>query len=548
MEPKPVIVCPLCQDRIEKLVYRYHLNDERRVIEEIKSQNPTWTEHDGLCSRCIDYYQTEIILKNRELPGIGPYFPIRSVDDFLIVPTGLRLDADPRYTGKSITICFIDSGFYPHPDLVCYRDRISTMIDFTCGSKGVTYDGSNDHFAWHGTMTSVVCAGDGYHSNGLYRGIASDAQLVLLKVQDQEGRILKRYLISALEWILNNYSEFGIRIVNISVSGDEPGSYQESEVATLTEQLVRNGITVVAAVGNDSFGKIKPPANAPGVISVGGLDDENTLGKPVSKIYNSTFGNTVDDLHKPELVAPAIWVAAPILPGTSEYREASILHSMLDREEKNFRNYIRESIKDTQLEPTLINKEFDTAREVIIQRIQTCKYISPHYMHVDGTSFAAPMVTAVIAQLLEADPHLTPMQIREIICSTAKRIDGVDYVKQGFGQVRPMQAILKTLRNKDRAPFTSSPIVNQDKQTITFYFKHECSSQVSLSGSFNDWAKDQLLLEPDQNGTWKIEISMLSPGRYFYKFLVDEDVWMEDVNNPYRIPDGFNGFNSILNI
>ena len=140
------------------------------------------------------------------------------------------------------------------------------------------------------------------------------------------------------------------------------------------------------------------------------------------------------------------------------------------------------------------------------------------------------------------------MQIREIICSSAKRIDGVDFVKQGFGQVRPMQAILKTLRNKDRAPFTSSPIVNQDKQTITFYFKHECSSQVSLSGSFNDWAKDQLLLEPDQNGTWKIEISMLSPGRYFYKFLVDEDVWMEDVNNPYRIPDGFNGFNSILNI
>ena len=42
--------------------------------------------------------------------------------------------------------------------------------------------------SWHGTMTSVVCAGDAELSNGLYKGIASDAELVLIKVQNEEAR------------------------------------------------------------------------------------------------------------------------------------------------------------------------------------------------------------------------------------------------------------------------------------------------------------------------------------------------------------------------
>ena len=29
-----------------------------------------------------------------------------------------RLNANPEYTGKGVTVAFLDSGFYPHPDLV----------------------------------------------------------------------------------------------------------------------------------------------------------------------------------------------------------------------------------------------------------------------------------------------------------------------------------------------------------------------------------------------------------------------------------------------
>ena len=69
---------------------------------------------------------------------------------------------------ERVTICFIDSGFYAHPDLTAYRNRIKKIIDVTKPEVSPTgseiFDG-----AWHGTMTTVVCAGDGYLSKGLYR-------------------------------------------------------------------------------------------------------------------------------------------------------------------------------------------------------------------------------------------------------------------------------------------------------------------------------------------------------------------------------------------
>src|SRR5258705_6405146 len=103
------ITCPLCNDAVNRLLYPFHLDSERLVIERIKVQHPAWLEKNGICSRCLDYYHTEIVMEQRILPEIGPHFSIKSADDFIVLPTGLRLNADPRFTGKDITICFIDS-------------------------------------------------------------------------------------------------------------------------------------------------------------------------------------------------------------------------------------------------------------------------------------------------------------------------------------------------------------------------------------------------------------------------------------------------------
>jgi 1,4-alpha-glucan branching enzyme len=93
-----------------------------------------------------------------------------------------------------------------------------------------------------------------------------------------------------------------------------------------------------------------------------------------------------------------------------------------------------------------------------------------------------------------------------------------------------------------------SPYINPQTKTIEFFAYNNCASQVYLTGSFNNWAHDALQMHPDKDGTWKIEIPMLPQGKYAYKFFVDDKMWMEDTDNPYREPDGRTGFNSILTI
>ncbi len=90
------------------------------------------------------------------------------------------------------------------------------------------------------------------------------------------------------------------------------------------------------------------------------------------------------------------------------------------------------------------------------------------------------------------------------------------------------------------------PHINQRKKTIEFHINNNCAQQISLAGSFNNWAQDVLLLQPGKNGIWKIEIPLLPKGKYQYKFFVDDKMWMEDIDNPYREPDGHSGFNSLL--
>jgi serine protease AprX len=543
------IVCPLCGDQVDRLLYRYHIDNEKIVLQKIKQHNPGWAVNDGACSRCVDYYHTEVVMRQRMLPEVGPFFPVRSADDFIILPTPLRLDADARFTGKGVTICFIDSGFYPHPDITAHGNRIKTIVDInkqSPSSKVLPFGENSGADAWHGTMTSVVCAGDGFLSNGLYKGIASGAELVLLKAMNNEGHIIPENIVKALQWVLKNYEKYDIRIVNMSLGDDTPVSYKHSEVDRLAEELVRNGIVVVAAVGNDENGVIKPPANSPHVIAVGGIDDQNNL-KDEAGLYHSSYGLTVDGLMKPELLANAIWIAAPILPGTKEQREADILYRLVKTENDKLVNAASKLIGYTKLDEA-VSKSNDVTfiREAIVRRIQTCKYISPHYMHVDGTSFAAPIVCSLIAQMLEANPHLTPGAIREVLFSTAKRIDNMPAERQGFGVIRPREAILKVLKREGLMKPNASPFINPTKNSIEFYMQSDCASQISLAGSFNHWAQDVLLLEPGRNGCWKIEIPMLPTGRYLYKFLIDDKIWVEDVANPYREPDGFSGFNSLL--
>lgn len=95
-----------------------------------------------------------------------------------------------------------------------------------------------------------------------------------------------------------------------------------------------------------------------------------------------------------------------------------------------------------------------------------------------------------------------------------------------------------------------SPYVNRRKKTIEFYVHHltkAAASHICLAGSFNHWSPDELQMHPAKDG-WKIEIPLLPRGKYYYKFFIEDKMWMEDIENPLREPDGVTGWNSVLTV
>jgi serine protease AprX len=71
------------------------------------------------------------------------------------------------------------------------------------------------------------------------------------------------------------------------------------------------------------------------------------------------------------------------------------------------------------------------------------KIISSHYKHVDGTSFAAPIVCSIIAQMLEANQTLKPLEIKEIILESAQLLANFPHDRQGYGVVQAKEAIVQ---------------------------------------------------------------------------------------------------------
>ena len=192
-----------------------------------------------------------------------------SLNRFAVIPTDVRLNAHSEYNGKGVTVAFLDSGFCNHPDLTKPLNRIVAYHDVSGESASPNSQKTGVSWQWHGTQTSVAAAGNGYLSDGIYRGLASAANIVLVKVSDN-GRITEENIERGLKWILQNCERYDIRVLNISLAGDEDVPCSRSLIDQLAEEAIRGGITVVAAAGNSNEHHSIPPANSPSVITVGG--------------------------------------------------------------------------------------------------------------------------------------------------------------------------------------------------------------------------------------------------------------------------------------
>ena len=358
-----------------------------------------------------------------------------------ILPTGVRLGARPDLTGRGVTIAFLDAGFYAHPDLVEPRNRILRYYDVTNPRHRRSDLERPNVSSWHGMMTSVSACGNGRLSNGLYRGLASEADVVLVKCGSLH-RIVHDDIRKALDWVIRNRRRYGIRILNISVGGDYPASYHDDSLSRAVERATRQGILICAASGNLGPGApVLPPASAPAALTVGGLDDKNRLAFAGYGMYHSSFGPTLDGLQKPELIAPGIWVAAPILPGTSTAEQARLLVELAGARDDELQELIARNRGGDSCVDEMAGVEAAEVRARVELALREDRVISQHYKHVDGTSFAAPIVASVAAQLLEVNPDLTPQQAKFALIKTARRIANVPVDRQGWGIVDPAQAV-----------------------------------------------------------------------------------------------------------
>jgi serine protease AprX len=366
----------------------------------------------------------------------------------LALPTPLRVNATPKFTGKGIVIAFLDSGFYPHPDLTQPDNRILYYADARPERIRENAGFSIPHVtSWHGMMTSCACAGNGYMSMYRYAGIAPDAKVVLVKTGNMlNRRIREQDIFRALRWTMDNAARFGVRIVNISLGGDIPATGKMTPLDQLVEDAVAQGLAVVCAAGNSGGHKLIPPASAPSAITVGGLNDHNSLDRARHCLYPTSYGRGARGVMKPEIIAPAQWVAAPMLPRTRVHNEAQFLWKIERANERDLARILQTKESRARISLETMNRPAHEIKRIMRERMNDQKFIHPHYQHVDGTSFAAPIVSSVAAQMLEANPALRPAQVKQVLIDTAEPLDDVPLEKQGGGVVNAGAAVEAALR------------------------------------------------------------------------------------------------------
>ncbi|MDQ3175139.1 MAG: S8 family serine peptidase, partial [Acidobacteriota bacterium] len=258
----PIGICPVCgRTPGAALIDLSLLEPDLRLLVEA---NLPGVKSSAVCIQCVELFKRA----KRQIESHAAVFEQTS----FVLPTPLRMNADERFTGRDVTIAFLDSGFYAHPDLTQPVNRILAYHSIFDSTDDPTSLQTTDVSTWHGMMTSVVAAGNGYLSDGFYRGLAPESNLVLVKI-GKAGHIPDDDIDRGLQWVLKHREEYHIQIVNISAGGDFEKSYLASPLCRTVERAVSEGLIVVCAVGNAGMAPghpVLPPASSPSAISVGG--------------------------------------------------------------------------------------------------------------------------------------------------------------------------------------------------------------------------------------------------------------------------------------
>jgi len=212
------------------------------------------------------------------------------------------IGAGDTYTGEGIGVAVLDTGCYPHADLITPQNRIRKFVDLVGGKKHA-YDDNG-----HGTHCCGIVAGNGFSSNGKFKGIAPKANIIAIKVMNAAGEGKTSDILAGIDWVWNNKDTYNIRIASISLGALARGlAYDPLMMAC--EKLWDSGVIVVAAAGNEGpeLGTIGTPGVSKKIITVGCLDDQRSLERDIFTIAPfSSRGPSPHSKYKPDLVAPGV--------------------------------------------------------------------------------------------------------------------------------------------------------------------------------------------------------------------------------------------------
>ena len=416
------------------------------------------------------------------LPEVSYVSPNRKLEP-LLDNTAAAVNAQAAWQsgwdGAGIGIAVIDSGISDHPDI---HGRVVFSEDFVGA-------GTNDLYG-HGEHVAGIAAGNGASSTcsictRTFRGTAPKANLINLRVLDQNGSGTDSAVLKAIDRAIAFSLLYNIRVINLSLGRAVFESYTKDPLCQAVERAWKKGIVVVVAAGNDGrnnsagtngYATIGSPGNDPLVITVGAM---KTMGTPdrsddLIASYSSKGPTVVDHVVKPDLVAPGNGIVSlEVAGGTLEATYPQ--------------NFVTLSYYE-QTSSTLN---------------------SAQYFKLSGTSMATPVVSGAVADLLEAQPGLTPDQVKARLMKTAYKAfpssstttdptTGTVYTSQydiftiGAGYLD----IQAALANTDVAHGTAlSPTATYDASTGNVYLVTDPSSVwagQSVSGTQPVWGTESV--------------------------------------------------------
>jgi serine protease AprX len=285
-------------------------------------------------------------------------------------------------TGAGVGVALIDSGVAPVPGLKQAGKVINGPdLSFESQTPGL----QNIDTYGHGTHMAGIIAGSDPSSG--FQGVAPGAHLISLKTAAYDGAVDVSQIIAAIDWVVAHRDDPGlnIRVLNLSFGTDSIQPSQVDPLSFAVESAWKNGIVVVASVGNDGADRVTMPAANPYVLAVGAADPNGTQARADDTV--AAFSNRGTSARHPDLLAAGRSLVSLRVPGSA------------------------------------IDTDYPAAR------------VGDQFFRGSGTSQAAAVVSGAAALLLQQRPSLTPDQVKKLLIDTADPLSQPDPIASGAGQL-----------------------------------------------------------------------------------------------------------------